>query len=98
VDSVEMQIQVARLADAVDGLSLRMRDMQIDVKEIKVEVKKTNGRVNELERQAAIDEAVEQADQETQPLTLKRLAIYLAIIGGSIGGTIAVLEFFGKLS
>lgn len=80
------EVELARLGTLVEQ---GFRSVHAELRDIKIEVKRTNGRVNVLEQADAVRKA-------EGPL-LRQMTVYVTIVGGTIAGTLAVLEFLGRL-
>ena len=92
-------VQMARLAAQVEAgfinVYRRFDDQAKELSDIKVEVRRTNGRVTALETKNAVRES--DASGERGAITLSTLKWYGVILVSSVGGTIAFLKFLGKL-
>lgn len=100
------QAILAAIKDVRDELTQDLREVKGDLKEVAVEVKKTNGRVTALETQRTVDvalakrrrevlaEAKEDEDEEREKSHLNKtliVSVVSSLLSGGVVGVLAIL-------
>lgn len=110
MNEVEMQLALGKLTAQVEAgfqnLNRRADEMAVDLREIKVEVKRTNGRVNELEGVNKVRLAEDQATVKAtaaamrnadSTVTMDRVKQFGQFGGWIVAGVLGLLKLLGKL-
>jgi hypothetical protein len=106
--SAEELGQIARVESKMDAGFARLEErfdaFSREQQEMKLEVKKTNGRVTALEVQRAVDAALSISardhaaalkDQDSQLLTRGGAKFYVVLVIATVAATVGVLQFIG---